>query len=354
MINIAIFNIYTSGGGAERVSTILANEFSKEFIVHFCAFRDNGYYQLRSQIKKSIFEHKSVLKQVKQISRYLKENDIRIVIAMGYPVAIKMAIVKTFFRKKIFLISSERNDPSRNVGSGLKRFLRKWAYLKSNKIVFQTTDAKNYFSKRIRTKGTVVLNPISYDLENNKPLSLSNRPKRIIAVGRIDPQKNFTMLVDAFNIFHKSHPDYVLDIYGNGEGEERIKLLDLIRKYDLSDCLSLKGFTHNIFEEYNKSLIYVSSSNYEGISNSIIEAMCSGLACVCTDCPCGGTRSLINNGKNGLLVTVGDSIAFANALSILADDEQLMKNISKSASELKKTLNPSVICKQWAVLFDEL
>ena len=198
------------------------------------------------------------------------------------------------------------------------------------------------------------MNPISYDLENNKPLSLSNRPKRIIAVGRIDPQKNFTMLVDAFNIFHKSHPDYVLDIYGNGEGEERIKLLDLIRKYDLSDCLSLKGFTHNIFEEYNKSLIYVSSSNYEGISNSIIEAMCSGLACVCTDCPCGGTRSLINNGKNGLLVTVGDSIAFANALSILADDEQLMKNISKSASELKKTLNPSVICKQWAVLFDEL
>lgn len=351
MKKIAIFTVSTNGGGAERVSTILANSLSENHSVFFCALNDNGFYQLKTEVSIRIFSEKTKLGQFRSIAKFLREYSIGLVIALGYPVAIKLAFVKTFFYRGFRLISSERNDPSRNIKSIFKKGLRKWAYNKSYRIVFQTEEARDFFSRKIRKKGVVIPNPF---LNNAGRFNNSGLGKnKIIAVGRINPQKNFSMLVTAFSFFYKKHPDYSLDIFGDGSIEEKIKINNLISSFGLDNVIHLKGFSNNIFQEYSNYSIYVSSSDYEGISNSIIEAMANGLACVCTDCPCGGTRTLIENGTNGLLVPVNDSVSMFEALEKLASDNDLRIKLSENAKRIVTKLNPLNIARQWMELFDD-
>ena len=167
-----------------------------------------------------------------------------------------------------------------------------------------------YYPESIRKKGVVIPNPIAVD--NPSTVNSGEENNRVIAAGRLHKQKNFPLLIRAFAAFSKDFPNYSLDIFG--EGEEREALQKIVKNLSLTDKVFLKGKTDALFDEFLKSTIYVSSSDYEGISNSMLEAMAAGLPTICTDCPCGGARATIKDGVNGLLVPVGDEDALADAL----------------------------------------
>lgn len=348
MKTIAIFSQNSGGGGAERVATLLANELSKENKIYYCSIKENGYYYLADGIEKIVFKG-GALSQIKRIARFIKDKGVNAVLAIGSPVAVKIALSKKLYGLKFSFIASERNDPEREITSPIKRLLRKWAYGKADKVVFQTEAARSYYPEAIRKKGVIIFNPV---LINDKTVvDVAGGFNRVIAAGRIDGQKNFTMLVKAFARFGKDHPEYRLDIFGaKNDEEEYSKVYAAIKENGLFDKVFLKGFSDDLYGEYLKSSVYVSSSDYEGISNSMLEALAAGLPCVCTDCPCGGAAATIDDGVNGLLVNVGDESALSNALKRLAESEELRKNLSRNAVGIREKFSAEKIAAEWKKL----
>ena len=99
--------------------------------------------------------------------------------------------------------------------------------------------------------------------------------------------------------------------------------------------------------------MFVSSSDFEGMSNSMLEAMAIGLPCVCTDCPAGGARAVIEDGKNGLLVPVNDAIALSDAMKRVASDTIFAEKLSKNASNIRKNQSVEKIIDKWMAIIND-
>ena len=123
-------------------------------------------------------------------------------------------------------------------------------------------------------------------------------------------------------------------IYGQGKEEKRLE--SQIEELGLKDAVSLPGFAEDIHQKMLDAMLYVSSSDYEGISNSMLEALGMGVPTIATDCPVGGARMVIQNGVNGLLVPVKDANALYNAMKRIIEDKNFMEMISKEATKILK------------------
>ena len=175
-------------------------------------------------------------------------------------------------------------------------------------------------------------------------------PKRVIAVGRYSWQKGFDLLIAAWEIVFQSHNDWLLDIFGGGDYGNFQKLAD---SKGLSAVVHCHPAVSNIFEEYQKSGLFVLSSRFEGFGLVIVEAMGVGLPVVAFSCPC-GPNDLIQDGYNGLLVENGNVKELAEKIITLMDNEELRCNMGKNAIPSAAFYTKERIMQQWIKLFDEL
>ena len=111
--------------------------------------------------------------------------------------------------------------------------------------------------------------------------------------------------------------------------------------------IELNDFIQNIHSKITDSAMFVSSSDYEGISNSMLEAMGIGLPTVCTDCPCGGAKMMIENDENGILVPVRDKVALYKAMKKIIENPGFAEMISNNATKIKYKLEQNKICELW-------
>jgi len=244
--------------------------------------------------------------------------------------------------QKSKLIISERNDPINDCPSKLRRIIRNLSYRLADGVIFQTDFAKQCFSKRIQDKSVVIPNPVKNDL----PISnRNNTEKVIVAAGRLTKQKNYPLMIKAFSKFYQTHNDYRLDIYGKGELKD--ELVALVEELNLSNAVFFKGAVSDLHERIKSAKMFVLSSDYEGISNSLLEAMSMGLPCISTDCPCGGSRHLITNKENGLLVPVNDIDAFAEAMNDIVEHNLCDKMYSENALTTRETHNEKIILSDY-------
>jgi len=384
------------GGGAERVASILTNEFYKngytcEFLLTSCnreevisrdldenipviilrdffekSFADGLYKLLRiftsvickpfekSGLKVPVFfAYLSFVanyhKEIKALEKILKEREAATVVTFLQP---SIPVVLLAGRKtKNKIIISERGDPKRLMKHRYGcNFIKKY-YERADKIVFQTEDAKNTYPEKIAAKGTVIFNPIK---ENLPERYTGERNKNITTFCRISYQKNLPVLVEAFSEVYKDFEDYRLRIIGNTQNEDDEKALAetkaLIEKLNVSDFVDFEPFSHNVHRGIIKDAVYVNSSDYEGMSNAMLEAMAIGMPVVCTDCPIGGAAAIIENGENGLLVSVGDADDLAESIKKVISDKALSETLSKNAVKIKDELSLSNIAKKWMVL----
>lgn len=343
-----------SGGGAERVMSVLANYLCDNgYDVSFLILQDaKQEYPLNIKIKKIIWSERKTgdaIGQIKFIRKYMKINPGSIFVSFFTHQNLYSIIAKCGINTKVFV--SERNDPNHSINGFCKKFLRRIIYSSSlcNKIIFQTESVKSYFNSRIQNKSVVIPNP----LKDNLPEPYSGeREKTVISFGRLEPQKNYRMLVEAFGIFSKQYPAYRLKIYG--KGSEEAKLRSLVEKIGVVGKVDFMGFDQNVHEKILKAGMFVLPSNYEGLSNSMLEAMAIGLPVICTECPSGGAKEYIENGINGLLVPVGGIDYLVDMMKILAEDPLFANRIGNAASKVRYRLETNRVCEVWKQLFAEV
>lgn len=242
---------------------------------------------------------------------------------------------------------SVRSDPKQEYASKAMSFLSKTLFAKARGIIVQTQEAKKYFPAYLQKK-TVVL-PNSLDEHFIQERFEGERKNEIVSVGRLDENKNQKMLIQAFSAIVKDYPEMKLKIYGAGNqnGDTLPELKRQVEELQLTDKVFFMGRRSDIAEQIRQSRIYVLTSNYEGMPNALLEAMALGLACISTDCPCGGPREVITDGENGLLIPVGDVSALEQALRRILDDVELEKELGTNANKLGKQLSPEQVNLAW-------
>lgn len=346
---------FVGNGGAGRVLSILANRFSESNrVVTICTFSDKKEtYPINSNIRNIIINPTSkflVIKKIKRILRLrnvIKRNPDAKIIAFEYFVNMQTIIAALFLKNKI--IVSERNDPAILDQRPFMKIARNLLYRLANVLVCQTPDAKNYFPKDIRKKTVVIPNPLSSRLPD--PYS-GLRKKEIVNFCRLEPQKNLIMLIDAYHLLQIDYPEYILSIYG--DGSEINKLMEYIRKNKLLDKVKIHGFTFDVHSKIYDCTMFASTSDYEGISNSMLEAMAIGLPVVVTDCPCGGARMFIRSYENGILAPVGDTQAFYESMKYIVKNPKEAKRIAENAIKIREELSFDKIYKKWMGVLQSL
>ena len=348
---------YLSGGGAERVTAVLADRICRMegYEVHMAVYtRDpSGDYPVDNRVIWHSMEEMSsgvggLVQKVGFFRRLMGAVHPNCVISLGGAGVIALLAV-SMAGKKIPLILSERNDPASDPKAPLLRLLRWVAYNCCDGVVFQTRRARDFFSHRIRRKSRVIPNPLTGMLP---PRFTGEREKRIVTCCRLNVQKNLDLMIDAFSDIAPRCPEYTLHIYG--EGEERSRLEEKILSMGLENRVFLPGYSSRIYDEIWRAALYVSSSDYEGISNSMLEAIALGIPTVCTDCPAGGAGETIRHGVNGLLVPVRDREKLAHAMEKILKDTGLARTLGEAGEKLRHTIHVEAVARQWLTFAEEV
>lgn len=195
------------------------------------------------------------------------------------------------------------------------------------------------------TKTFVIPNPTPFYPEK----SSSCVSHKAICVGRLNEQKGYEYLIDAWTIVSKRHPDWILNAYGSGEIKEQLQMR--IDEKGVSNSLILNEPTSDIIGKYLESSIYIMSSRFEGFPMVLLEAMSCGLPCVSFDCP-NGAKDIIEDGRNGFLVEYLNVNALAESICKLIEDESLRKMLGQTAKEDVMMYLPDSIMKLWIDLFN--
>lgn len=333
-------------GGAEKSITNLANWLADkqgDNVTLVSVEGDGKPYNISENVhyegnavsnKGKISTHLEIYRNTKRAVEKYNPN-----IVVSFWIQPLFYLVLAGYGRKLKIYFSERNDPSL-LYSKITKFMR-WHTLKYvDGIVFQTNDAKNYFDKKIQDKSVIIHNPVYLTKQS---YSLCENPdNRIVAVGRLSEQKNYKLLISAFNEIKDEHPELTVEIYG--EGELREELQNEIDSCDLTDRVKLMGAFPDVLDRIYGARLFVMTSLYEGMPNALMEAMCLGIPVVCSNCPCGGPKELILDGENGFLFNNNDKIDLIKKIRLAMSSD---KAISKNEREICESHSQDMIFGKW-------
>lgn len=250
-------------------------------------------------------------------------------------------------------IISERVHPAHQPLEKSWHLLRRILYPHADAIVVQTNQIADWFKTTLDLEAIVIPNPI--DLEKFcMPSEQTRAPDRrnlVIAVGRLERQKGYDLLIAAFARVADANPDWDLLIYG--KGPERDVLQNLINSSQLAERIRLAGMTADIASVYAGADLVVHPARYEGYPNVVQEALAAGRPVLATDCP-GATRELLGDGRYGMLVPNEDIDALANALAECLPDRERRAGLARSARSGVLAFEAHHIAQRWIDLFDDL
>ena len=190
---------------------------------------------------------------------------------------------------------------------------------------------------------TIIPNPAWLKVTADNPLE----NKKVITVARNSYEKGLDRLLLIWQKITTKHPDWFLEIYGEGLKN----LVPIAEELKIISTVKFNDPIVNIEEKYKEASLFVMTSRFEGFPMVLIEAMAAGLPCIAYDCPV-GPRAIIKNGQNGILVQEGKEQLFVEQLNKLIEDSVLRKQIGKNACESVADYDLDIIMLQWNAFFE--
>ena len=334
-----------SRGGTERVASLLANQLSDFYNITILSKQYNSEknaYGLDERVEDIKFTGNDI-SFISQCRQHLIQNSPDLVVIHTMSKLTPALLIGGIKAKKIWSIE----HVSFEFYSILFKILRKQLYKKIDKIITLTeVDSLNY--KKFHKDVTVLANATPLSLKKEPVIDVSRPLRNIVSIGRLTSQKGFDLLIEAWSLVESKHPNWLLNIYG--EGEDRSKLEKMIIDKTLNN-ITLKGLTNDVQAVYDNAAFYVMSSRYEGFGMVLIEAQSRGLPTISFDCA-SGPAEIIEDGVNGYLVKNLDIKALANRIICLIENESVRESFSSNALISAKRFEPKVIIKQWVDLIE--
>lgn len=239
----------------------------------------------------------------------------------------------------------ERNDPYRR-GKTLQ--ILKPLFKMADGAVFQLPGAREYYNN-IKVPVAIIPNP--FVAKTDIRCESHDKRKHVIAThGRLDiVQKRQDLLIEAFAMFVKQYPDYQLQIYGSQwpGSDDNIRLEQQIEDLGLQNSAHLMGVSNKPQQDIKSAMMWVSTSDFEGISNAMMDAMAIGIPVVVTDCSPGGAAFMIKNKENGLLVERGNAKAVYEGMLYIAEHPEEADRMGMKATEIEENFDGDKIAMQW-------
>jgi glycosyltransferase involved in cell wall biosynthesis len=361
--HVAIFLPSLSGGGAERIALVLADEFVKAGIrVDMVLAHHRGEYlrQVPTGVNVVDLNASRMIFAAPKLARYLHTQKPDVLLSTIELANIVACIANLLTHHDHLWVMRQANYPdAKREGNFLKKkilhFLLILAFRSTNHIIaVSRAVAENIIdlSKVPQNQVSCIYNPTFYNDLNIKRKEaieedwLSGSYKVIISAGRLSQVKDFPTLIKAFAIAHRINPDTRLVIFG--EGNERPQIEHIINQLHMESYVMLPGFVDNPFPYLSRASVFVLSSTSEGFPNVLVEAMACGCPVISTDCP-GGPREILNDGAYGHLVPVGDAEAMACAIL-----DTINGNVKPVPADWLEQFKPAHIASQYLQVFDQL
>lgn len=350
-------------GGAERVVSNLANQFAREGYEVLIATEWYGEneFSIDSRVRRvhvGLREADGRKNRVVQFLlrvKYLREfmvrerPDILIAFAQRANYRALMAAPGT----KVPVLISIRTDPVGHYDAWSDKLQIPFLFPRAAGCVFQTEGQREFFAPFLQKNSRVILNPV-----NDKYIGVAKsegRKKEVVQSGRLVDFKNQPMLLRAFVEVHRKHPDYLLRIYGGDSFDGTKEILEgIIAENEAQDYIRLMGASDRLEKDLADAAVYAFSSDWEGMPNALLEAMALGLPIVATDCPCGGPRTVMEDGVNGLLIPIKDQRALEDGMNKLIEHPEYAERLGEQARKISEIANGKAVFGQWRDYIEEI
>jgi glycosyltransferase involved in cell wall biosynthesis len=354
-------------GGAERIATHLANAWARrgwEVTVATLESSPADFYSVDSCVYRvsldvangsaTLFEGLVAnIRRVRELRRLIKKLNPDVVLGMMTTAGVLGVLAATNHQCRVLV--SERIHPAMMPISRIWAALRRITYPWADRVVMLSQEGLRWLEAHVpNAKGAVIPNPVPYPLPAGEPVLspaevVSAQRKLLLAVGRLDVQKGFDLLLESFVQLLPQHPSWDLVILG--EGPQRVALNEQITRLGLQGRVMLPGRAGNMGDWYGRADLYVMSSRFEGFPNTLAEAMAHACPVVSYDCDT-GPRDIIRHEYDGVLVKpVGDVPRLTDALDRLMSNEADRKSLAARAVEVRERFSVERVLEMWERLF---
>ena len=344
-------------GGLEKISSNIANRYSDKGwkVIYLALFEEeaNPFFAMRDGIvlvhgkyKRNPVAHKysSLRKWIKLIRGTCKKYDPDCIICMTFKIGSLLRLASKKYLKRTTI--REIADPASNKNK-LVILTNQLLCQSAKNFIFQTNWEKQCYNKKISRKGIVVYNPCVLTCEKD---NLYFREQNIVSTGRLTfGQKRYDILLKSFDIFHNSHPNIFLDIYGSGSDEGKIR--------SFANALSSRDFIRfhpkmkNIQEIIKNAGCFLTTSDFEGMSNSLLEAYLLGIPCVSSNWH--GVEEIIQeSGVDGLIYNKQDCNMCANMLAKIFDDPKATNKMILKATKRRMEFDFDTLMSQYEAVIE--
>lgn len=361
-LTLIIFGL--SCGGAERVMSIMANYWAaKGWEITLLTFDDGTvppFYNIDSRIchtSLGIAQYSS--NPIIAIwNNWQRIQALRSAISNSKPDAVISFMdttnVLTLLATRwlsIPVVVSERIAPARLPIGKIWEQMRQWTYPFAERIVVQTKTALNYFSSKLQARACVIHNPVLVPPSGKEPSDKLLGERSIVAMGRLERQKGFDVLLQAFARLKDLYSEWTLTILG--EGALRSELESMRNQLGLADRVHFPGRVKNPYKFMKQAELFVMSSRFEGFPNALCEAMACGIAVISTDCPY-GPQDIIRHDIDGILVPNEDVSALVAAMERLMSDEAARKRLAARAPEITERFSLEKVMEIWELVLQDV